>query len=360
VVEQLPKEPREAPMVHRLLSSPAHLILLVSIGTILSSGSALESAFAISQIKQSGVPAELSLTEAAVLEDNEAFLTLMTRYTVRSVAKHKSEIIKRDEAGDRAFIESHRDENADYWYWAHQKARQALVLALGKQPAEAIVAISAIPYTEYLVPEYAWIATPEFKKYLEGALEDLAYLQEPYLGVEVFLTNYQVSQLEREYRNVQIKQGPQRGRVIKPVIPMIEVNIRDLVASPRKGEEDKVGLDAFLKLPGGMIYESLLPTSKEFRKQESHIQEKLITASDSQLKRIPVSSHQSKDLLEIYMSANPPYDRFLLIEGSMLSSDENTRFSDDMKVVVNPNSFLAKFLNIHRQVFASSKVKKAQ
>lgn len=312
---------------------------------------------ALSKVRQADVPQELSEQEAAILEENDAFVTLMTRKSVRTIAKNKAEILQRDPEGDKKFMNESRGENADYWYWTHQKARQALILALGRQPGEAAKAIDTIPFAELLVPEYAWIVTPEFKKYLETAQEDLAYLYDPYLGVEVFLANYQVSRLERHYPNM--GRGKDRER---PVIPVLDITLNELVATPRKGEEDKVGLDAILGLPGGGIYESLLPTSKEYKERKPRLQEKLITASDSQFKSIPVSSSQARDSIQRMMSPQHPYDRFLLIEGSMRTSDEGTTFSADpeLKIVVNPNSYIAKFVTLHRKVFASAKIKKAQ
>jgi hypothetical protein len=329
----------------------------VSLLLLLLAASAAIPSYGVSRILQTGVPKELSDAEGAILEENDAFFTFMMPRTVRTIAKTKGQIVTRDAAGDKAFIRDHRDQNADFWYWAHQRAREALVLALGKEPLEAAKTIGTIPFTDYIVPEYAWIATPEFKDYLEHAFEDPIYLYNPYLGVEVFLTNYQVANLEREYPNIQVER---QGRVIKPTIPILEISLKDLVATPRKGEEEKVGLDAILGLPGGEIYDSLLPTSKDYKKRVPHLQKKLITASDSQLKYIPVSSQSAKELIQQMMSPEQPIDRFLLIEGSVITSKESTRFSDNLKIVANPNSFLYRYQDTHRKVFASAKIKKAQ
>ncbi|NUN98147.1 MAG: hypothetical protein HUU16_18440 [Candidatus Omnitrophica bacterium] len=313
---------------------------------------------ALSKVRQADVPKELSEQEAAILEENDVFVTLMTRKSVRTIAKNKAEILQRDPEGDKKFMNENRGENADYWYWAHQKARQALILALGRQPGEAAKAIDTIPFAELLVPEYAWIVTPEFKKYMETAQDDLAYLYDPFLGVEVFLANYQVSRLERHYPNM----GRGKDRAERPAIPILDVTLNELVATPRKGEEDKVGLDAILGLPGGGIFESLLPTSKEYKERKPKLQEKIITASDSQFKSIPVSSSAARDYIQRMMSPQHPYDRFLLIEGSMRTSDEGTTFSSDpeLRIVVNPKSYAANFVTLHRKIFATAKIKKAQ
>ncbi len=318
----------------------------------------LPGAFAISKFTQSGVPQDLGSNEGAILEENDAFFTIMTARTVRSVAKSHGQISSRDYEGDKAFVAEHREKNADYWYWAHQKAREALVMALGRQPLAAVKVIESVPFTDHLIPEYRWVLTEEFKNYLQGALEDLAYIYDPTLGVEVFLSNYQVSKLARQYVTEIPKQGEMRGREIRPVIPMLNIPLRDLVATPRKGEEGQVGLDVLLKLPKGGIYDSLLPGSPEYKKRKPPIQEKLFTVSDSQLKLIPVSSSDARDYLQLVMSMDPKYDRFLLIQGSMKSNREATTFSDDLKIVVNPNSSLTKFLTLQRKVFAAARSKK--
>lgn len=315
---------------------------------------------AITSLSQKGVPTDLAKFDAAVLEENSAFITVMTESTVRSVAKSQAEILNRDEAGDKAFVTQHRNQNADYWYWAHQKARQALILALGRQPLEAVRVIDLVLYADHLLPQYSWVITPEFRSYLEAAQDDLAYIYDPVLGVEVFLTNYQVSRLKPEYTTVIPTQGENRGREIKPEIPVLEINLRQLVATPRQGESEKVGLDAFLKLPGGGVYDSLLPDSPEYKKRPKGIQEKLLTVSDGQLKIIPASSNEAQDYLQRVMSADPMYDRFLMIQGSMKQSAETTTFSPDLKIVVNPNSTLTRFLTLQRKAFASLKDQKAR
>lgn len=311
-------------------------------------------ACALSKITQTGVPPQLSSTEGAILEENDAFFTLMSARSVRSVAKTSGQITSRDVEGDKAFVTENREQNADYWYWAHQKAREALVMALGRQPLEAVKVIGSVPFSDHLIPEYRWILTEEFKAYLQNANDDLAYIYDPTLGVEVFLANYQVSKLARQYVTETPTQGEMRGQEIRPDIPVLSISLKDLVATPRKGEEGKVGLDVFLKLPGGGIYDSLLPDSPEFKKRKPPIQEKLLTVSDTQLKMIPVSSSDARDLLQLVMSADPKFDRFLMIQGSMKSSREATTFSDDLKIVVNPNSRLTKFLTLQRKVFSAS------
>lgn len=313
-----------------------------------------ESASALSKITQKEVPTVLQQTDAAILEENDSFVTVMSDRAVRRIGKLKAEVVSRDPEGDRAFILRNIDRNGDYWYWAHLKAREALILALGKQPLEAIKTVESIPNADFLVPEFRWIATPEFVEYLKTADKDIGYQLDTKIGIEVFLVNYQVAQLEREYRSSTI-----RGKRSQPV-PMLDIDIRSLVATPRKGEEDKVGLAALLGLPGGGIYESLAPSSKEYKTREPKVQEKLITASDSQLKLIPVSSTATKALFEQLMSPEQPFDRFLLIEGSMRVSGDVTRLSDDLRVVVNPNAFFARYVNLQADVFKSAKVKKAQ
>ncbi len=314
-------------------------------------------ASALSKITQSGVPQELSSSEGAILEENDTFFTLMTDRTVRSIAKTQGQIASRDVEGDKAFIAANREFNADYWYWAHQKARQALVMALGRQPLEAVKVIESVPFSDHLIPEYRWILSGEFKDYLQHAQEDLAYIYDPTLGVEVFLTNYQVSKLARQYVTEIPKQGEMRGQEIRPIIPMLNIQLSDLVATPRKGEEGKVGLDVLLKLPGGGIYDSLLPGSPEYKKRKPPIQEKLLTVSDTQMKLIPVSSTGARDLLQLAMSADAKFDRFMMIQGSMKSSKEATTLSDDLKIMVNPNSTLTKFLTLQRKVFSSARAK---
>jgi hypothetical protein len=311
---------------------------------------------AVSKVKQKGVPDNLAVIEGAILDENDVFITLMTPFTVRSIAREDCEITQRDHNGDKEFIAQHRTENADYWYWAHHRARKALILALGRQPQEAVQLIDTVPFAENLVPEYHWIISEDFKKYLQGANNDLAYLYDPRLGVEVFLTNYQVSKLERQYLTTVPRQGDQRGQEIRPTIPMLTISVSELVATPRAGEEGKVGLDAFLKLPGGEVYDSLLPSSKEFQKRKPNYQEKLVIANDTvQTKIIPVSSKDSKALLELAISMDPKYDHFLMIQGSMNASREATTFSDDLKIVVNPNSRLTQFLTLQRKVFAAAR-----
>src|SRR5690606_23291720 len=118
--------------------------------------------------------------------------TVMTERSIRVIETKEVEVLSRDPEGDNDFVRDHRNENGDYWYWTHQKAREALVLALGNQPLEAIEVIDTIPYHEALVPEYRWIVTEEFKEYLSKAKQDLAYYKDPYLGVAIFFTNYQV------------------------------------------------------------------------------------------------------------------------------------------------------------------------
>lgn len=317
----------------------------------------LAPAGAVSSFHQKGVPADLARFQGAVLEENEAFITFMTEKSVRSVAKSQLEITSRDDAGDKTFITQNRNQNADYWYWAHRKAREALVLALGRQPLQAVQVIDRVLYADHLIPQYRWVITPEFRAYLASAQEDLAYIFDPILGVEVFLTNYQVSQLQPEYVSVVPTQGENRGREIKPEIPVLDIPLRDLVATPRQGEADKVGLDAYLKLPGGGVYDSLLPDSPEYKKRSKGIQEKIQTASDSQLKIIPASSADARDYLQRVMSADPLYDRFLMIQGSMKQSANATTFSPDLKIIVNPNSNLTKFLTLQRKAFASMKGK---
>ena len=315
------------------------------------------SAFGVSKLKQKNVPEDVSEVEAAILEDNDAFITFMTIRSVRTVAKDSIEVIKKDEAGDREYIRDNRNTNGDYWYWAHQKAQAALILALGSQPLEAIHAIDLIPYNEALIAEYRWITEPEFRAYLEKAHEDILYYFDPYIAVEVFLTNYQVSKLDRVYPAVTVR-GQRRRRNVQTTIPILAISIRKLVATPRPGEEADVGLEAILNLPGGGVTESLLPTSKEFKNRKPPIVEKLITAADYQLKTIPVGTLETKDLLQPFMSKDM---KFLKIEGSMrVSSTKGTEFSEDLKIVVNPDADLTTFLEIHRDAFADTQVHKAQ
>lgn len=333
-------------------------LLALMMGSVLVVGYLASGAAAVSRITQTGVPPDLASGEGAILEENNAFFTVMTARTVRSIAKTHGQITSRDIQGDKAFVAEHRESNADYWYWAHRKAREALVMALGRQPLEAVKVIESVPFSDHLIPEYRWILTEEFKTYLQGAQDDLAYIYDPTLGVEVFLTNYQVSRLDRQYVTVIPRQGEMRGREIRPDIPMLNIPLRDLVATPRKGEEGKVGLDVLLKLPGSGIYDSLLPGSPEYAKRKPPIQEKLLTVSDTQFKLIPVSSSDARDLLQLVMSADPKYDRFLMIQGSMTSNREATTLTEDLKIVVNPNSSLTKFLTLQRKVFAGTRVKK--
>ena len=328
-------------------------ILLLGVGN--------PSAQALSRFKQPGVPTDLQITEGAILEENDTFFTVMTDLSVRSLAKSTAEILSRDPEGDRAFVNKNRSRNGDYWYWAHRKSRDALVLALGNQPEEAARVIESIPYTDALVPQYRWIPSLEFKEYLENAKTDLGYRYDPYVGVEVFLTNYQVAGLDREYPNLEI-----RGRVIKQRIPMLNIVLKDLVATPRAGEETKVGLDAILDLPGGGITKSLLPGEEEYEKREVPYQEKMIVANDATLKGIPVSSKQTKELFEKLMSDDPQYNQFLRIEvavkgaGSTGISQKGTTFAEGLKVVVNPDSYPARIDQIYYDIFKSAKLKKAQ
>jgi hypothetical protein len=315
-------------------------------------------ALALSKVNQSGVPQELSASEGAILEENDAYFTVMTARTVRTIAKSHGQITNRDIEGDKAFVAENRESNADYWYWAHQKAREALVMALGRQPLEAVKVIESVPFSDHLIPEYRWILSGEFKQFLQGVSEDLGYLYDPTLGVEVFLTNYQVSKLQRQYVTEVPKKGDLAGMEVRPDIPMLSISLRDLVATPRKGEEGKVGLDVLLKLPEGGIHDSLLPGSPEYKKRKLPIQPKLLTVSDSQQKLIPVSSADAKNLLTLAMWDDPKFDRFLMIQGSMKSSREATTLSEDLKIVVNPNSSLTKFLSLQRKVFTAARTKK--
>ena len=333
-------------------------LLALVMSSALITGCLASGAAAVSKVTQTGVPSDLASSEGAILEENDAFITLMTARTVRSIAKTHGQIVSRDTEGDKVFVVEHREANADYWYWAHRKAREALVMALGRQPLEAVKVIESVPFSDHLIPEYRWVLSEDFKKYLQGAQEDLAYIFDPTLGVEVFLSNYQVSRLDRQYVTVIPRQGEMRGREVRPDIPMLNISLKDLVATPRKGEEGKVGLDVLLKLPGGGIYDSLLPDSPEYAKRKPPIQEKLLTVSDTQFKLIPVSSSDARDLLQLVMSADPKYDRFLMIQGSMTSNREATTLTEDLKIVVNPNSSLTKFLTLQRKVFASTRAKK--
>ena len=298
------------------------------------------------------------MVEGAILEENGVFFTFMTDRAVRTLAKSAAEIVERDPEGDGNFIRDHRNENGDYWYWAHLKAREALVMALGSQPKEAIKVIDTIPYNEALVPEYRWIVTPEFRAYLETADEDLAYYYDSYVGLNVFFTNYQVSQLEREYLNATVKFGPKKGDIIRAKIPILEINLRDLVATPREGEEETVGLNAILKVSPEGITDSLLPSSKEYKEREPLMQEKLITASDWRLKRIPVATREVQKLFEEPLMAQSM--KFLKIEGSMRQDRESSTFSEDLKITVNEESGLAEFLEMHRLAFKSAEIKKAE
>lgn len=313
--------------------------------------------YGVSSLKQKHVPADVSQVEGAILENNDAFVTFMTERAVRTVSKDSIEVVKTDEEGDREFIRDHRNKNGDYWYWAHQKARDALVLALGGSPLEAVRAIDLIPYSEALIVEYRWITEPEFRAYLQGAKEDVLYYFDPYIAIEVFLTNFQVSKLDRHYPTVAAP-GDRSGRVVQPQIPVLAISIQKLVATPRPGEEGEVGLNAILNLPGGGVTEPLLPDSKEFQERKIPINDKLITAADFQRKTIPVGTRETEDLLEPLMAEGR---EFLMIQGSMrYSREKGTNFSDDLKIVVNPESHLTDFLEMHRKAFADATVRKAQ
>lgn len=315
-------------------------------------------AFSISVIRQPAVPEDLSRFEGAILEENEVFFTIMTDRAVRSLSKDGAEVVERDAKGDSDFIRDHRNTNGDYWYWAHQKAREALILALGREPEEAIETINTIPYTEAIIPEYRWITSPEFREYLTTAREDLAYYYDPYLGVNVFLTNYQVSRLEREYPNSKVAFGPDKGKTIRAKIPMLEVDLQELIQTPRKGEEESVGLNAILHVEPDGITDSLLPSSEEYRERETRTQERLITAgSDWNFKQIPVSSRGVREMFEPLMSST---QRFLEIRGSMRADSEATVFTEDLKVVVNPDAPLAAILTQHKAALGQAEIKRAE
>jgi hypothetical protein len=274
------------------------------------------------------------------------------------LSKDDAEVVERDEKGDSDFIRDHRNSNGDYWYWAHQKAREALILALGREPEEAVKTIDTIPYTEAIIPEYRWITSPEFREYLATAKEDLAYYYNSYLGVNVFLTNYQVSRLEREYPNSKVAFGPERGKPIRAQIPMLEIDLQELIQTPRKGEEETVGLNAILHVEPDGITDSLLPSSEEYREREPRLQERLITAgSDWNFKQIPVSSRSVREMFEPLMSAN---QRFLEIRGSMRADSEATVFTEDMMVIVNPDAPLAAILMQHRAALGKAEIKRAE
>jgi hypothetical protein len=314
--------------------------------------------WAISVIRQPSVPEDLSRFEGAILEENDVFFTIMTERAVRSLSKDDAEVVERDEKGDSDFIRDHRNSNGDYWYWAHQKAREALILALGREPEEAVKTIDTIPYTEAIIPEYRWITSPEFREYLATAKEDLAYYYNSYLGVNVFLTNYQVSRLEREYPNSKVAFGPERGKPIRAQIPMLEIDLQELIQTPRKGEEETVGLNAILHVEPDGITDSLLPSSEEYREREPRLQERLITAgSDWNFKQIPVSSRSVREMFEPLMSAN---QRFLEIRGSMRADSEATVFTEDMMVIVNPDAPLAAILMQHRAALGKAEIKRAE
>jgi len=316
-----------------------------------------QASFGVSQLKQKNVPEDVSGIQAAILENNDAFVTFMTERSVRTVSKNAIEISQLDEEGDREFVQENRNNNGDYWYWAHQKARTALVLAVGNAPLEAIREIDLIPYNDALIAEYRWVTEPEFREYLQKAKDDILYYFDPYVAVEVFLTNYQVSKLDRSYPAVTLP-GGRRGREIQTPIPVLEISIQKLVATPRPGEEGEVGLDALLNLPGGGVTEPLLPTSEEFKERRAPIAEKIVTAADFQLKTIPVGTLEAKDLLQPFMGKDM---RFLMIQGSMReSSTKGTEFSDDLKIVVNPESDLVTFLDLHKGAFAGTTVNKAE
>lgn len=335
--------------------SPVQIRLLLAVGI----GAAVLCAaprctLAVSELVQKHVPEDVSRVQAAILENNDAFITFMTERAVRTVAKKDIEITKLDEAGDRDFIRDNRGQNGDYWYWAHQKAQSALILALGNAPLEAVRAIELIPYSEALIAEYRWIVEPEFREYLKTAQDDLIYYFDPYVAIEVFLTNFQVSKLDRNYPAAPTA----GGRTLQVSIPVLEISIQKLVATPRPGEEAEVGLEAILNLPGGGVTEPLLPTSKEYQERKIPIAEKLVTAADFQLKTIPVGARETKDLLEPFMGNDM---KFLMIQGSMRESrNRGTEFSEDLKIVINPESSLTNFLQLHRGAFAKANVQKAQ
>lgn len=338
----------------RLISSVVTPVLVL----LLVGGFSVLPTWGISKISQPSLPEGLNVVDGAILEENDVFFSFMTERAVRTLAKSAADIVERDPEGDSDFIRDHRDKNGDYWYWAHLKAREALVMALGSQPKEAIKVIDTIPYNDYLVPEYRWIVTPDFRAYLETAEEDLAYYYDAYIGLNVFFTNYQVSQLEREYLNVRIRSGPRRGSVIRAKIPLLEINLRDLVATPREGEEETVGLNAILQVSPEGITDSLLPSSEEYNKREPSMQEKLITASDWRLKRIPVATNEARLLLQEPLMAQSM--KFLKIEGSMRADGESTTFSEDLKITVNKDSGLGEFLEMHRLAFKDAEIKKAE
>ncbi|MCA9450782.1 MAG: hypothetical protein KC931_26910, partial [Candidatus Omnitrophica bacterium] len=101
-----------------------------------------------------------------------------------------------------------------------------------------------------------------------------------------------------------------------------------------------------------------LPDYKEYKERNKPINEKLITASDYQFKRIPVGTREAKDLLEPLMAEGM---KFLMIQGSMRDSKtKGTEFSDDLKILVNPESSLTTFLEMHRGAFGSTDVQRAQ
>jgi len=310
----------------------------------------------VSKISQPAVPDGLNTVEGAILEDNDTFFTFMTHRAVRVLSKTEAKILERDEKGDGQFIAEHRNENGDYWYWAHMRAREALIMALGSQPEEAIKMLNTIPYSEALVPEYRWIASPEFREYLGKASDDLAYYYDPYVGINVFVTNYQVSQLDPEYPKTKITSGPNRGQTIQAKIPILEFNLRDLVATPRVGEEETVGLNALLEVAPEGITDSLLPASKEYAERKTRLQEKVITAPDWQRKRIPVSTREVRDLLQPLMSES---QKSLRIRGTMRETEKSTTF-EDLKIEVNEESGLAVFLKMHRLAFKGAEIKKAK
>ncbi len=336
----------------RHLSKMATLILVACLVIL-----AAPCSYGVSKLKQKNVPADVSEVNAAILETNDAFITFMTERSVRTVAKGSIEVTNLDEPGDQEFVRENRGKNGDYWYWAHQKAQAALVLAVGNAPLEAIRAIDLIPYSEALIAEYRWVTEPEFRAYLESANEDLLYYFDPYIAIEVFLTNFQVSKLDRSYPTVSIP-GERRRQNIQTSIPILEISIQKLVATPRPGEEGEVGLEAILNLPGGGVTEPLLPSSKEFQQRRAPIAEKLTTAADFQLKTIPVGTLEAKDLLQPFMGKDM---KFLMIQGSMrVSATKGTDFSDDLKIVVNPESDLTTFLDLHQGAFAKANVHRAE
>jgi hypothetical protein len=88
------------------------------------------------------------------------------------------------------------------------------------------------------------------------------------------------------------------------------------------------------------------------------MQEKLITASDWRLKRIPVATAEVRELFQEPLMGQSI--KFLKIEGSMRQDGESSTFSEDLKITVNEESGLAEFLKMHRLAFKDAEIKKAE